>query len=204
MKKLTKALSCSAIIMSTVAYAQASQAVMFVDVSGVSGSGTTSWTFSGSTTSATNGFQQGIFFGIDDQFLEPSVATQTYLPTSGSASYTFDGTETRSISGLFLDSSNDTLWVRSAPASQELFPGDEMAWSGSLEIPIDFNLMIEGTYQNNATCATWCSGPGVLELNIGSASTSVPFEFSPTLGILAIGSVFGISRLLKRRVVPAN
>ena len=35
-------------------------------------------------------------------------------------------------------------------------------------------------------------------------STSVPFEFFPTLGLLAVGSVWGVSRLRKRAVKLDN
>lgn len=43
------------------------------------------------------------------------------------------------------------------------------------------------------------TGPGFFQLdNVQATSTSVPFEFSPTLGILAVGSIFGISHLRKK------
>lgn len=45
------------------------------------------------------------------------------------------------------------------------------------------------------------TGPGFFQLdNVRATSTSVPFEFSPTLGILAVGSIFGLSRLRKKAV----
>ena len=39
---------------------------------------------------------------------------------------------------------------------------------------------------------------------LNEASASVPFEFSPTLGILAVGSIFGISRLRKKAAVVSK
>ena len=39
---------------------------------------------------------------------------------------------------------------------------------------------------------------------LNEASASVPFEFSPTLGILAVGSIFGVSRLRKKAAVKLD
>lgn len=36
-------------------------------------------------------------------------------------------------------------------------------------------------------------------VTFSSASASVPFEFSPSLGLVAVGSIFGLSRLRKHR-----
>jgi hypothetical protein len=38
---------------------------------------------------------------------------------------------------------------------------------------------------------------GGANFSVTAATTAVPFEFSPTLGLVSIGSIFGLSRLRK-------
>lgn len=61
-----------------------------------------------------------------------------------------------------------------------------------------FNLPATFTNLNTVTIQSSDSFPVFDNIALNETSASVPFEFSPTLGILAVGSIFGVSRLRKK------
>jgi hypothetical protein len=106
--------------------------------------------------------------------------------------------------------------------SGNLEVGDIVATTSSLSFSnmtnasFDWWNMRPNSGNNGWICLGYCNGTdstyifinGVLQeesnitnvsnfLVLDAASASVPFEFSPTLGLLAVGSLFGISRLRK-------
>lgn len=67
-----------------------------------------------------------------------------------------------------------------------------------------FNLPATFTNLNTVTIQSSDSFPVFDNFALNETSASVPFEFSPTLGILAVGSIFGISRLRKKAAVKLD
>lgn len=157
---MKKVVLCGAAI---AAAAMSAQADLMIDVVGTSGSGVTTWTFSGSgtvgvtgtmRTNAANTFNAGdtgqFPFGLDtilDTLIQDQVLTFT-----GAASVTIGGT-TESITGIFLDDdggSADDLGVRVANDLAYL-AGDATSWTGSGTVNVDIDAFSLGLWSINST-----------------------------------------------------
>ena len=135
------------------------QADLMIDVVGTSGSGVTTWTFSGSSTAffggtmrtnAGNTFNSGdtggFPFGLDT-ILDISIQDQV-LTFTGAASVTLGG-NTESITGIFLDDdggSDDDLGVRVAN-DLAYQASDATSWTGSGTVNVDIDAFSLGLWE---------------------------------------------------------
>ena len=148
MFKCNRGLVVSAVAILFLALAPAAKASLIVDITGVAGSGETTWTFSGSTTAVGTGFFDdgndprndatwqniGNYTNINDLRL---------TNVSGFASLTIAGA-TRSIDLVYIDDdpiTEDDFGVGVSGTSDFSFSdGDLVSWTGSLTaIGIDLN-----------------------------------------------------------------
>jgi len=139
------------------------QADLMIDVVGTSGSGVTTWTFSGSGTANNSGTMRtnvdnsfnagdtGQFpFGLDT-ILDTSIQDVVFTFT-GVASVTLGGT-TESLTGIFLDDdggSADDLGVRIAN-NLDYLVGDATSWTGSGTVNVDIDAFSLGVWSINST-----------------------------------------------------
>lgn len=72
------------------------------------------------------------------------------------------------------------------------------------EVFTTFNLPATFTNLDSVTIQAQNDSVAYDNVALNEASASVPFEFSPTLGILAVGSIFSISRLRKKVAVKLD
>ncbi len=176
-------------------------AELVIDVVGSSGSGFTTWTFSGSSTTNTAGSMRtnadntfnagdtGQFpFGLDT-ILNTSYQDMVFA-FSGAASVTIGGT-TESISGIFLDDdggSADDLGVR---LMNELAydVGVAASWSGSGTVNVDIDDFALGTWSMNSAegQAMFISDPIIVNFRV------------PAPGSLAVLGLGGLVMTRRRR-----
>lgn len=213
MKKFKSILNVSIIsVLITVGYTKTAEAILNIDVMGTPGSGSSTWTFSGSSTineagslrtSAVNGFN-----GVDSiQFVnfisDVSIQDVLFNATGGSTILTV-GSNTANITTLFLDQDGDAIGDDIGLRVDSPFTttvGEVISWSGTQTYNIDLNQLNEGSFSNPSGSAGFVSD-GEATLNI--SSVQVPFELSPTLGLLMIGGIWGISKLKKIKTNQIN
>ncbi len=174
-----------------------------------SGTGSTTWTFSGSTNTATTGtvrptgdpsfnFEDSMSFDIDGggalttSFMAnaSSITNRLFNVGSGTASITI-GTDTKSITQLFLnnnsDPNQDEFGIR---VSDQLIYNLEQAttWTGAIVVPVDFSDLIVGTYFNTANFGgpAFSTGPNAVVLNI----VPEPSTYAILAGLSALGLVY--------------
>ena len=126
-----------------------------------------------------------------------------FTPTSGSVSFSTPSGNF-AISQIFL---TDASGVGNLDALDFRVPnfgvdsGETISILGgtaSFDVPVDFGAFNTGTFNATAFAAPFEFQSQ--EITVGAApGASVPFEFSPGLGLLAVGGLIGGSRVLKRR-----
>lgn len=142
-------------------------AAVVITASGVSGSGQTSFVFSGSSTANQSGTirdSTGLSFSVDDTF-EPDldgnfifnagIQSQLFPLISGAATVTI-GAETRQITHLFLDddgSLRDDIGIRTDTPLSYLV-GEASSFTGAITIAVDISDFNLGTYGLNGSEAT--------------------------------------------------
>ena len=193
MKKLHNVLSISAISLFSFLFAKDSHAIISVQINEGLSTGQMTWNFSGD-------------FLVTSRFSERRVGSfieEDFILDGGSANVdanaffeNVDTGEKVSIEQVVLDNNfieNDELeLILSDNLSGRV--GERIEASGFIEVEIDISQLSPGTYVPSF------SEPSAFEGNLEfvNESASVPFEFSPTSGFVVLGSVFGISHLLKR------
>lgn len=159
MKKVTIA----AVALATLGVSSIASAQLHIDVSGVAGSGVTTWTFSGTGTVTTSGTVRdntANTFSASDTgqfpFGQDTILNTTYqnmvFAMTGSASITI-GADTQSLSGIFLDDdggSADDLGVRAA-TSFDYLAGETSSWTGTGTVNVDINDFALGDWSINST-----------------------------------------------------
>ncbi|ARU55740.1 MAG: PEP-CTERM sorting domain-containing protein [Pseudomonadales bacterium] len=189
-------------------------AALILNVEGISGSGSTTWSLSGSSTVNQSGTIRTNVgsnnFSVDDTF-EPDVAgdfissTTTILDNSlfsisGLATITI-GSDTQTITDIFLDpdgASRDDFGIRVDSALSYL-AGEASSWAGDFVVGLDISEFNLGTYRLNTTQS---NGGGFLfaladdvVLNFNEA-TSVPEP--SVIALLSLGLAgIGFSRKKK-------
>ena len=189
------------VIATALAAASFAQAQLNIDVTGVPGSGVTTWTFSGSGGSATgdgsirdttnasfSAFDTGQFPFGEDTVLDTSIQDQVFALT-GDATVTVGGT-TQSIAGIFIDDdggSADDMGIR-ADTQLDYLTGDASSWTGSGTVNVDINTFALGVWSINSTDgqAMWISDP-----------TTVTFEAVPEPATMVI--LGGLAAMAARR-----
>ncbi len=180
--------------------ASQAQADLVIDVTGVAGSGVTTWTFStaapgvvttaGSIRDATNNTfnaaDTGQFpFGLDT-ILDTSIQDQVFALT-GNVFVTI-GANTEQLTGIFLDDdggSADDLGVRAANELAYLV-GDSSSWTGSGTVNVDISAFALGTWSINSTDgqAMFFSNP----ITVNFSAIPEPTSFA-LVGVMAVGCV---------------
>lgn len=122
------------------------------------------------STTGASGFEQ-FTFNTGGITLTPGQQSVAFL----SASNFFDGSDGTAVMGL----ANDT------------YPGGEFIYfnNGS-----DFNLLTT----NQWDCTNCSIGDAAFSASFSASATPVPFEFSPSLGILALGALGGLDQLKRK------
>ena len=134
------------------------RAELVIDISGVPGSGTTLWEFSGSATSTSAGnFVSGEISGssvwgdIGDPFT-PDINLLREATSTGASITTASGT--RDIDRIYVDwdasSNDDDFGIGVAGTTHLLFGAAEtVSWTGSFSHSIDVQDLVEGSYSSN-------------------------------------------------------
>ena len=150
---------------------QEANAAILLDVTGVAGSGTTTWTLSGSTTASSPAFfrtNSGSTFNLidtlelfspnDGNFIaDAGISDTVFSLLSGSATITA-GSNSESLSGIFLDDDDsiaDDLGF-SVLSSLSYSVVDTISMSGTFTLGVDLNQLIQDSYDRN-------SGAGFLD-----------------------------------------
>lgn len=188
-------------------------ASLILDVEGVSGSGTTTWSLSGSSTVNQSGTIRTNIgsnnFSVGDSF-EPDVtgdfisSTTSILGDSlfsitGLATVTV-GLDTQTITDIFLDpdgASRDDFGIR-VDSSLSYLAGEASSWLGSFTVGLDISEFNVGTYRLN-TAQVNGGGflfAGVDDVVLNFAETSVPEPVSIALLGLGLAGI-GFSRKKK-------
>lgn len=136
--------------------ATSASAVLMVSVSGVSGSGQTTWVLSGSNTtrddgeirtSSSGGFESDDTWDYFDNFIANNAIQETLFAIAGAASITIDG-ETETITHIFLDSDGtgeDDLGIRTANTLE--YDDDEaVSWTGLFTVNVDIDNFNTGLF----------------------------------------------------------
>lgn len=173
-----------------------SHAALIVDITGISGSGETTWTFSGSDTAGGGGsFEDNANLANNDYWedlAEFTTASDLELtPSSGSATLTIDGV-TRNIDVGYVDDGgvgSDNFGVGIDGSGNFSFSlGDLVSWTGSIVVPIDINAFSPTPATLTTSNYAGTAGTLDLEVNIGGvAATPEPGTLS-LLGLALIGA----------------
>ena len=136
--------------------ATSASAVLMVSVSGVSGSGQTTWELSGSSTTRDDGeirtssngdFESDDTWDYFGNFIADDAIQSTLFAIAGTASITIDG-ETETITHIFLDSDDpleDDLGIRTANALE--YDDDEtVSWTGLFTVNVDIDNFNTGVF----------------------------------------------------------
>lgn len=179
-------------------FAHTASATLIVSVTGVSGSGQTTWTLSGSSTADSNGtvrtstgtsFNAGDTMELDGpgsgvgDFIIPATIQNDVFAVSGAASITV-GADTETITHIFLDDdgiNHDDFGIRTATSFAYL-SGEASSWTGSFTVNLDIDTFNPGTYDLIG------AAPGFSltdDIDITFAAVAVPEP--GTLAILGLG-----------------
>lgn len=202
-----KLLGAVAISTSMLALGSTAQAALIVDIDGVSGSGQTTWTFSGSAIASGGGFfEDDGNLGSTDSWSDIGHYTDINdleaLAVTSSATLTIAGI-TRNINLAYVDTDSgvdaDDFGVGVDGSGGFTFAdGDLISWSGSLVANIDIDdISLEGNPTTINTSSYGSSGTLLdLTINIGSASgTSGTVPAAPALALFGLGlGLLGIRR----------
>ena len=201
MFKCNRGLVVSAVAILFLALAPAAKASLIVDITGVAGSGETTWTFSGSTTAVGTGFFD------DDNFLADTDAWQNIgnytnindlelTNVSGVASLTIAGV-TRSIDLVYIDHDfaagpvDDFGVGVSGTTDFNFSDGDLVSWTGSLTaIGIDLNdINLAGIPVTLFGSQHGANGNLALQVNIGYPTAVAEPATLALFGVGLIGIV---------------
>lgn len=184
-----------------VGFGQSAQAILFVDIFD-NGSDQTRWVFSGSAVAGGSGFfEDGIDLASDDAWQNIGNYTtrndvEDAALISNSATLTIEGI-TRAIDLPYIDNDSgtnaDDFGVGVAGSTDFTFvAGNTISWTGQLITDISINDLSETPLPVTFNTDNYGGTSGVLDLqvNIGG-SASVPFEFSPSTGIILSLGLFG-------------
>lgn len=185
-----------------------SNADLVINITGVTGSGETTWTFTTTTDAVADangtirenadfGFNTNdtAQFGGGDGIFDALIQDQVFVLT-GDASISattidrFDNevTTTEDITGIFLDDdgagAGDDLGIRVAN-ELEYFLDDTITWTGSGVANVDISQLVEGTFTMNSG-AFWNIDQGNTIVEI--VAVAVP-EPAAALGLFAVGLV---------------
>ena len=182
--------------------ASAAQAMMVLDISGVAGSGETTWTFSGSATA------EGAGDFDDDTNIESTdlnashwdlasftsiVLNDAQVAASFSNATLTIGALTRDIEDAYIDTDIDPGELDdigvgvSGSTNFDFVTGDLISWTGFMTVGIDLNSLIAGSYSTDV----YGADPGVLDLTVNI----VP---EPSTAVLMLLGLAGL-RLSGRR-----
>lgn len=142
-------------------------ASLILNVEGVSGAGSTSWSLSGSSTVNRDGTirtNSGSNFSIDDTF-EPdltgdfissstTISDNSLFSIAGFATITI-GSDTQTITDIFLDpdgSSRDDFGIR-VDFPLDYLTGETSSWTGTFTVGLDISEFNLGSYRLNTTQA---------------------------------------------------
>ncbi|MGK7883195.1 MAG: PEP-CTERM sorting domain-containing protein [Crocosphaera sp.] len=189
---------------------QEANAAILVDVTGVAGSGTTTWTLSGSTTAQSGGtFRTNSLNGSNggdtveignpnsgNFIADAGISDTVFSLLSGSATITA-GSNSESLTGIFLDddgTSADDLGFR-VLSSLSYSSGDTISFSGTFTLGVDLNQLIQDNYDIQVG-TRFVDGTGTdFVLNI---SEQVP-EPTSLVALLGLGGLGFISRRKKQK-----
>jgi hypothetical protein len=199
--------ACTASITSSV------RAALTLNVSGVTGSGFTSWVLSGSSTAIQSGTIRTSLgsanFLIDDtfepdftgNFLLPSSIQDTLFPiigpSSGPPSVTV-GSDTVILNHIFLDedgAERDDIGIRTV-TSLQYAAGESSSWSGTFTLELDIDKFIPGTYRLNSTQA---NGGGFLFAGVNDVILNFAVVPEPSSLSLALLSLIGLRQRIRYR-----
>lgn len=174
---------------------------LVIDVRGVIGSGETTWTFStlspgiAELTGSIRDNSGNFFSGADtgqfpfgqDTILDTSIQDRVFV-LSGDAEVSINGTETESLTGIFLDDdggSADDLGVRAA--NNFIFQeGDEITWTGSGTTNVDISTFALGPWKIDDLQGQRMFISETITVNF----IAVPEPSSSTLVMLVCASLF--------------
>jgi hypothetical protein len=157
--------------------ASAAQAMMVLDISGVAGSGETTWTFSGSATAGGAGdFDDDTNIestDLDGSHWDLASFTSIFLnDTQVAASFSNAtltiGAVTRDIEDAYIDTDIDPGELDdigvgvSGSTNFDFGIGDLVSWTGFMTVGIDLNSLIAGSYSTDV----YGADPGVLDLTV--------------------------------------
>lgn len=211
MRAIQMAVACVAVLVATAGQVHAS---LIVNVVGLSGSGQTTWTLSGSSTvnqSGTIRTSSGSSnFSLDDTFEPDSPFSGNWLlgalhntnvAVTGTPTIEI-GAESQTITHIFLDQdpTRDDFGIRTA-SLLSYSPGETTSWSGAFTTNLDIDNFQIGTFklvgsQTNGGGFLFAQ-PGDVELTF-SQTSAVPEPSS--LAVFGIGAcVAGVGAARRRR-----
>ncbi len=153
--------------------ASAAQATLVIDISGVAGSGETTWTFSGSATAISYGdFDEDTDINNTDEFgshwdlgdFSIDLNDTQVAPSFSNATVTI-GALTRNIDDAYIDTDLqlDDIGIGVDGVGNFAFnTGDLVSWTGFMTVGIDLNSLITGSY----TTDVYGIDPGQPELTV--------------------------------------
>jgi hypothetical protein len=140
--------------------ASAAQATLVLDISGVAGSGETTWTFSGSATAISFGdFDEDSDINNTDQFgshwdlgdFSIDLNDTQVAPSFSNATVTI-GALTRNIDDAYIDTDlqfDDIGIGVDGLGNFEFNTGDLVSWTGFMTVGIDLNSLFTGSYSSD-------------------------------------------------------
>lgn len=187
-------------ILGVLSAVQSAEAILFVDVFD-NGFNQTKFVFSGSDLAM---FNDSIFLGFSgwldlSDYVDSSIDNVQFTSFVSNTTSITANEDTRSINNLFIDHdatgvSGDDFGIGVDGVSALSFSdGDIVSWSGEIVINQSFIPFIVGSHIPTGF------SPGGLELQLNVSSISVPFEFSPTIGLILSLGLFGTHYAWKKR-----
>ena len=187
-------------ILGVLSVAQSAKAVLFINISD-NGFNQTRFAFSGSAVATSNSFiSTGLttWSNLSD-YVDPSINNVQFNSFVSNTTSIIANGDTRSIDNLYIDHDNtgttgDDFGIGVDGASDLTFlSGDTVSWSGDIVLNQTFTPFILGTHTPTGF------SPGGLDLQLNVSTTSVPFEFSSTMGLVLSLGLFSTHYCWKKR-----